>query len=305
MPFSRERPTAGLPHHNKESGQEKVTTYEIITEKITKRLEEGDIPWKKPWKAQLPRNLITDKPYRGMNLLLLGSEEYASPYWLTFKQAQDKGGHVKKGEKGSLVTFWKVMEKELEEKEGEQRQGKELRFVLRYYTVFNLEQCEGIESPPLGEPINPIQRCEEIVSGYTTMPDLRINTSDRAYYAPKDDYISLQPMQTFKSASGYYATLFHEMTHATGHEQRLGRFNSKDYHRPFGCEDYSKEELIAELGSAFLCAEAGIDNSELDNSTAYIQSWLKALKNDKRLLIAASSQAAKAARYILGQTEDA
>jgi antirestriction protein ArdC len=154
MPFSRERPSAGLSRHNKESGQEKVTTYDIITEKITKRLEEGDIPWKKPWKAQLPRNLITNKPYRGMNLLLLGSEEYASPYWLTFKQAQEKGGHVKKGEKGSLVTFWKVTEKELEAKEREQRQGKELQFVLRYYTVFNLEQCEGIESPPLGEPIN-------------------------------------------------------------------------------------------------------------------------------------------------------
>jgi antirestriction protein ArdC len=113
MPFSRERPTAGLPHHNKESGQEKVTTYDTITEKITKRLEEGDIPWKKPWKAQLPGNLITNKPYRGMNFLLLGSEEYASSYWLTFKQAQDKGGHVKKGEKGTLVTFWKVTEKEL------------------------------------------------------------------------------------------------------------------------------------------------------------------------------------------------
>jgi antirestriction protein ArdC len=171
--------------------------------------------------------------------------------------------------------------------------------------VFNLKQCEGVEAPPLGEPINPIQKCEEIVSGYKTMPDLRINTRDKAYYAPKDDYISLQPMQTFKRASGYYATLFHEMTHATGHEKRLGRFNSKDYHRPFGCEDYSKEELIAELGSAFLCAEAGIDNSELDNSAAYIQSWLKALKNDKRLLIAASGLAAKAARYILGQTEEA
>jgi antirestriction protein ArdC len=170
--------------------------------------------------------------------------------------------------------------------------------------VFNLDQCEGIKAPPLGEPINPIQKCEEIVSGYKTIPDIRLNTHDKAYYSPADDFISLQPMQTFKISSGYYATLFHEMTHSTGHEKRLSRFNSQDYHRPFGCEDYGKEELIAELGSTFSCAEAGIDNSEIDNSAAYIQSWLKALKNDKRLIVSASSHAARAARYILGQTEE-
>jgi antirestriction protein ArdC len=304
MPSSKERPPYGSSRQHKEKESEKVTTYDIVTEKITKRLEQGDIPWKKPWKPQLPRNLITNKPYQGINLLLLGSEDYANPYWLTFKQAQEKRGHVKKGEKGSLITFWKVTEKELEEKEGEKIQGKELQFLLRYYTVFNLEQCEGIESPPLGEPINPIQKCEEIVSGYKTIPDIRINTRDKAFYAPKGDFISLQPTHTFKSASGYYATLFHEMTHSTGHEKRLKRFNSQDFHSPFGCEDYSKEELIAELGSAYLCAEAGIDNSELENSAAYIQSWLKALKNDKRLIISAGSHAARAARYILGQKEE-
>jgi antirestriction protein ArdC len=215
MPSSKERPVYGLSRLNKESGKEKVTTYDIVTERIIKKLETEDIPWKKPWKAQLPRNLITDKPYRGMNLLLLGSEDYASPYWLTFKQAQEKGGHVKKGEKGSLVTFWKVTEKELDEEKEKELRGKEIQFVLRYYTVFNLEQCEGIESPPLGEPVNRIQKCEEIVSGYKTIPDIRINTRDKAYYAPRDDYISLQPKDTFKSASGYYATLFHEMTHVT------------------------------------------------------------------------------------------
>jgi antirestriction protein ArdC len=286
-------------YKDREPKKEKTTVYDIVTEKITQKLEEGEIPWKKPWNMQLPRNLITNKPYQGINFLLLSGEDHENPYWLTFKQAQEKGGHVKKGEKGTPITFWKVIEKELKEKEG-----KELQFILRYYTVFNLGQCEGIESPPLGEPSNPIQKCEEIISGYKTTPDIRINTRNSAYYSPKEDYISLQPKHTFQNMEGYYATLFHEMTHSTGHEKRLGRFNSRDYNRPFGCEEYSKEELIAELGSAFLCAEAGIDNSELDNSAAYIQSWLKALKNDKRLIVTASSQAAKSTRYILGHTEE-
>lgn len=213
-----------------------------------------------------------------------------------------KGGHVKRGEKGSLVTFWKVTEKELEE---EGKVGKELKFLFRYYTVFNLDQREGIKAPPPAEKINPIQKCEDIVTGYKTKPEIRVNSRDKAYYLPSGDHISLPPMQAFKSAEGYYASLFHELTHSTGHEKRLGRFNSRDYNRPFASEEYSKEELIAELGCAFLCAEAGSDNSELDNSAAYIQSWLKVLKNDKRLIISASAHAAKAARYILGQKEEA
>jgi antirestriction protein ArdC len=263
-------------------------------------MEHGEIPWRKPWKAQLPRNVITNKPYRGVNLLLLGSQDYPSPYWLTFKQAQEKGGHVKKGEKGSMVTFWKIIEKDLEDKEG-----KELQFLLRYYTVFNLAQCEGIKAPPIEKPINPIQKGEEIVAGYKDAPIIRFNNQDKACYAPMGDYVSLQPKETFESVEGYYASLFHELTHSTGHEKRLGRFNSKDCPRPLVSDEYSKEELVAELGSAFLCAEAGIDNSQLENSAAYIQSWLKPLRNDKRLIVTASSQAAKAARYILGQTDEA
>lgn len=299
---SKERPHYGYRRKQESNRGEKLTTYDIITEKITQKLEQGTIPWKKPWKLELPKNLITKKPYQGINLLLLTNEDYSSPYWLTFKQAQEKGGHIKKGEKGSMVTFWKVTEKEIEE---EGKAGKELKFLLRYYTVFNLDQCEGIKVPPPAEPINPIQKCEDIITGFKTKPEMRINNRDKAFYLPSQDYISHPPMQTFKSSSGYYATLFHEMTHSTGHEKRLGRFNSKDYNRPFASEEYSKEELIAESGCAFLSAEAGIDNSQLDNSAAYINSWLKALKNDKRLLISASSQAAKAARYILGQTEEA
>lgn len=277
-----------------------MTTYDIITEKIIKKLEAGQIPWRKPWKASLPKNLITNKRYNGLNLLLLSDTEYKSPYWLTFRQTQEKGGHIKKGEKGTLVTFWKVTEKET----NDEKEKKETQFVLRYYIVFNLDQCEGIEAPAIGEPVNPIEKCEDIVSGYKTIPQLKTNNKNRAFYIPADDYISLQPLQTFKSSHDYYSTLFHEMTHSTGHEKRLGRFNSKDYSRPFVSEDYSKEELIAELGSAFLCAEAGIDNSELDNSAAYIQSWLKELKNDKRLIISASSHATKATRYILGQPQE-
>ncbi len=289
-----------MPRRNTGLGKERMTTYDIITEKIIKKLESGEIPWRKPWKAQLPKNLITNRPYHGLNLLLLSDADYSSPYWLTFKQTQEKKGYVKKGEKGTLVTFWKVTEKETKNKEEE----KDTQFVLRYYIVFNLDQCEGVEAPAVGEPVNPIEKCEEIVKGYATIPTLRKNNRNKAFYLPSDDYISLQPIQTFKSSHDYYSTLFHEITHSTGHEKRLGRFNSKDYNRPFGSEDYSKEELIAELGSAFLCAEAGIDNSQIENSAAYIQSWLKALKNDKRLIISASSHATKATRYILGQQQE-
>ncbi|HZV83198.1 MAG TPA: zincin-like metallopeptidase domain-containing protein, partial [Geobacteraceae bacterium] len=258
------------------------------------------MPWKKPWKAQPPRNLITNKPYHGVNFLLLGSQDYPSPYWLTFKQAQEKGGHVKKGEKGSMVTFWKIIEKDLKEENEEIEEGKELQFLLRYYTIFNLAQCEGIKSPPPEKMVDPIQKCEEIVGGYKDAPAVRFNNADKACYAPAGDYVSIQPRDTFESAEAYYASLFHELTHSTGHEKRLGRFNSHDVPRPFAGDEYSREELVAELGSAFLCAEAGIDNSQIENSAAYIQGWLKPLRNDKRLIVMASSQAARATRYILG-----
>jgi len=298
----KERPIYRHSYNKKETGrEEKASTYEIVTQKIIERMEQGDIPWKKPWKAQLPRNLITNKPYRGVNLLLLGSQDYQSPYWLTFKQAQEKGGHVRKGEKGSMVTFWKILEKDLEE---EDKEGKELQFLLRYYTVFNLAQCEGIKAPPPEKVVDPIQKCEEIVGGYKDPPAVRYNNADKACYAPMGDYVSIQPKETFRSAEDYYACFFHELAHSTGHEKRLGRFQSRDVPRPLVGDEYSKEELVAELVSAFLCAEAGIDNSQIENSAAYIQGWLKPLRNDKRLIVIASSQAAKAVRYIMGQTEE-
>ena len=229
--------------------------------------------------------------------MLLSDTDFSSPYWLTFKQAQDLKGRVKKGEKGTQVIFWKVFEQE----ETEEKNGKKI-FMLRYYTVFNLEQCEGIEaSNDEAAQINPIDTCEAIVKGYATMPALKTNQQDKAFYNPKDDYISLQNKATFRSAEAYYSTLFHEIVHSTGHETRLNRFDSKTSNSPFASDEYSKEELIAELGNAYLCAEAGIDNTELENNAAYIQSWLEALRNDKKLLFSASSQAIKATEYILGK----
>ena len=215
MPPSKERPIYGHSYNKKESGkEEKASTYEIVTQRIIERMEHGEIPWKKPWRAQLPRNLITNKPYRGINLLLLGSQDYPSPYWLSFKQAQEKGGHVRKGEKGSMVTFWKIIEKDLKEENEEIKEGKELQFLFRYYTVFNLAQCEGIKAPPSEKPVNPIQRCEEIVAGYKDAPVVRFNNADKACYAPMGDYVSIQHRDTFVSAEAYYASLFHEYAHS-------------------------------------------------------------------------------------------
>lgn len=274
-----------------------MTTYEIITEKIIKKLEAGRIPWKKQWRSQGEQNLVSKKGYRGINLLLLSDSDFSSQYWLTFKQAQDLKGKVKKGEKGTQIVFWKIFQEE--DADGGEKDKK--IFMLRYYTVFNLDQCEGIEMPKEERnEINPIATCEAIVKGYATMSTLKTNQQDKAFYNPREDFISLQNKNTFRSAEGYYSALFHEMVHSTGHEARLNRFDSKTYKRPFASTDYSKEELIAELGNAYLCAEAGIDNTELTNNAAYIQSWLQALKNDKKLLFSASSQAIKATNYILG-----
>ncbi len=152
-----------------------MTTYEIITEKIIKKLEAGNIPWKIQWKAQGIQNLVSRKGYRGVNLLLLSDTEFSSPYWLTFNQARDLKGKVKKGEKGTQIIFWKVFEQE----ETEQEKNGKRTFMLRYYTVFNLEQCEGIAAPQdEATQINPIETCEAIVKGYATMPALKTNTRD-------------------------------------------------------------------------------------------------------------------------------
>lgn len=273
---------------------EKLNVYEIVTEKIMEQLEKGVIPWRKPWTNACAVNWLTQKPYRGINTMLLEAGEYG-----TFKQITQAGGRVKKGEKSHLVVFWKWLEKE--DEEGEM---KKIPF-LQYYRVFEINtQVEGLKSKrkTLTYEHNPIEEAEAIFKGYINAPDYTFNPGQAVYY-PRLDKINCPPLKDFTNAEEFYSTLFHEMIHSTGHKTRLNRSGITETGVAFGDEVYSKEELVAELGASFLCATAGIDNSTLPNSASYIASWLKKLKDDPRFIIQASSQAQKAADYVLGKKQ--
>jgi len=268
------------------------------------------VPWRNPilggQGAGWPKNLTTDRPYRGSNVFLLAmtawAEGYRSPYWLTFKQASQRGGCVKKGAKSTLVVFWKQLIVEDEES----NQKKKVP-VLRYYRVFNIEQCEDVTPPPLeaderaesAEPFSPIEAAERIVEAFRGRgPEVR-HRGHQACYIPLFDEVRIPEPDRFELSEAYYATLFHELVHSTGHSSRLARgLDSKL--AAFGSPDYSREEMIAEMGAAFLCGHAGISPTTLENSAAYINGWLRKLKGDKRLVIRAAGQAQKAADLILG-----
>jgi antirestriction protein ArdC len=275
-----------------------MTVYEMVTGRIIEQLEQGIIPWDKPWTGTAGAwSRSTGKPYSLINQMLLGEEgEYA-----TFKQIQAAGGKVKKGEHGRAVVFWKMVKVE-EEKDGNKEE--KLVPVLRYYTVFHINQCEGIEQKYNKEDValdfNPIQECENVLNGYIERESITLEHSkgDEAYYSPARDLIRLPLPEQFVSIEAYYETAFHEAAHSTGHKDRLNRIT-----RPaaFGSEEYSKEELVAELTSSAILHHMGIETAKtFKNNAAYIQSWIKALKNDVRMIVSASSRADKAFNMIMG-----
>src|ERR1700738_4730867 len=275
-----------LSHHS--------SVYSIVTEQILKQLESGVVPWRKPWRAEAPCNLVTGKPYRGINPFLLAPQGYGSRYWLTFNQANKLGGHVRKGEKSSIVTFWKIGEERIvKSADGTERKSKP--FLLRFYRVFNIEQTEGIaEKLGLGNAsprIPSIDQCETIVSSMPNPP--KREQSDRAWYRPSTDSVGMPSRNSFNSGEEYYSTLFHELTHSTGHASRIGREGIEQLNG-FGSESYSREELVAEMGAAMLCGFAGISPHTLENSAAYLQSWLRVLKSNSRMVVTAASAAQKA-----------
>lgn len=275
--------------------------YEIVTEKILEKLQAGDIPWHQPWVGGKAMNLVSKKEYRGINAFLLGCQKYSSPYWLSYKQAQDLGGNVKKGEHGTLVVFWKQLNVKAKD-EQEELTDKTIPF-LRYYRVFNVEQCEGIDEKKIpvtniNPDFQPIEECEKTIESMQKRPDIRHRES-RAYYSPPEDYVNMPKKETFAKEEFYYSVLFHELGHSTGHESRCARKKFNEW-APFGTETYSKEELVAEMTSAFLCGHHQIEIQTLDNSAAYIKSWLRKLKDDPKMVVLAAAQAQKAADYILG-----
>jgi len=281
------------------------SVYEVITQRIIYQLESGVAPWHKPWKARgksgLPRNLVSGHEYRGINVWILLSSGYASPYWLTFRQAKELGGHVRQGATGLPVVYWKFGTREVQDED----EIIEKRSVLcRYYTVFNVEQCGGIPRPekhtePAPE-LNPIEACANVVNGWATKPNIQ-HGGDQASYHKLQDCVRMPIMANFDGVEEYYSTLFHELTHSTGHPGRLNRSTLMDA-ESFGDEQYSREELVAEMGAAFLCGITGIENKTINNSSSYLQSWLLVLRSDSRLVLVAAGQAQKAADLILSKT---
>jgi len=273
----------------------KNDVYQIVTDRIVRLLESGNVPWHRPWKGgdQWPQNFVSRKVYRGINLFLLNAANYPSPFWLTFKQVQALGGQVKKGERSFPVIFWKVFQEEVE---GET---KRIPF-LRYHNVFNIAQCEGIHVPAIPTietPFEPIAKCEEVVSEMPKRPTINHHGA-RACYSPALDTVSMPESKLFESSEGYYSTLFHELIHSTGHVSRLNRKEITDPIR-FGSDPYSREELVAEMGAAFLCGHCAIENKTIDQSAGYIQSWLGKLKEDRKLVVHAAVQAQRACDFIL------
>ena len=280
--------------------------YEVITDRIAALLSSGKIPWRRPWNAlraagsTRPRN-VAGNLYRGANWFLLGMLPYANPVFLTFKQAKALGGSVRKGEQGFPVLFWKMLEVTEATAERPEDIGRKIPFA-RYFTVFNVEQCYGLNlvlSPAPATPVefDPIADAESIWDQMPSRPALHYG-GDRACYIPGFDCIKMPIRSAFPTAEGFYETLFHEAGHSTGHASRLNRKEivSGSY---FGARDYSLEELVAELCAAFLCAEAGVDQAVLENQAAYIQGWLEKLKAEPSAFVTAAARAQKAADFIL------
>lgn len=282
--------------------------YSLVNNQILATLEKGIIPWKRPWTGSLSTNYDSGKPYRGVNILTLGIAEmingYSNPYWLTFLQAQKHGGHIKRGEKATYIVFSDKKVREVEKGDGTTEQ--KIYYFIKSFPVFNWDQTEGVPKKETGPALDPdrdlLEVCNAVLAKMPNSPVYR-ESGSRAYYMPKSDLVNLPPIETFKTTEGYVATKFHEYGHSTGHKERLNRPGIMGV-ASFGGEEYSFEELVAELTSAYLCANSGIDNT-LENSAAYIQNWLEVLKNDKTMLLKASGKATAAVEYILGKRLEA
>jgi antirestriction protein ArdC len=285
----------------------KSDTYEIVTNRILAQLEKGVVPWRNPRKGraiagQFAQNLVSHRAYHGCNFWILNyGTDFNSPYWLSFKQAIDLGGNVRKGEHGTPVVFWKFF----------QTENKETGTVknvpmLRHFTVFNLDQCENVRRP---EPVvlpdfHPIESAQAIVDAMPNKPKIETGEPQRGgsagCYSSTDDTVTMPDARDFRTPESFHAVLFHELGHATGHHSRLNR----PLGNKFGSHDYAKEELIAELTSGYLCATCQIFDVLEENAAAYIGSWIKVLKDDRTLFVHAAGKAQHAADWILNTRQE-
>ena len=304
--------------HRKGAGN-RVTVYERVTQRITELLKQGVVPWQKPWDAHVgpPRNGVSGRHYRGLNVFMLSFAGFDSPWWFTPRQVNGLDGHIRKGERVSWVQFFKPWHPkgvpseapEMDAGEAEVSSRRRPVLIVRAYRVVNLDQCQGPgidqfrDKHPADRPAHndndPIAGCEQIVSGMPSPPAIR-HGGNQACYWPDSDQISMPKRETFVSSEAYYSTTFHELTHSTGHPDRLNR-KTLVAGAPFRSPVYSREELVAEMGAAFLCAAAGIQDPTIENSASYLQGWLKYLSSDPKVLLVAGAQAQKAADYVLGR----
>lgn len=290
------------------NGKEEVKDiYQRITDRMVEELKKGHVPWQRPWVQAM--NLVSMKPYRGINTFTIALEEKESPFWMTYKQAVELGGTVKRGEKSTQVIYWNFKDM-VDQKTGVPILGKngkprQIPFI-RWANVFNLDQVKDIKAPELEKNTDtrmPLEKAQEILEK-ANVCQMRLNGQmDRAVYMPALDAIEVPSIKKFRNGADFYHTVFHELTHATGHASRLDR---EGITQPivFGSERYAKEELIAELGASFLSNDAGIlGECEFKNSTAYLQSWVKALESNPKWITAACTSAQKACQYIQGERE--
>ena len=261
--------------------------YLTVTNRIIEAIEQGTVPWRKPWVGGGPVNVRNGRPYRGINIFLLGLMAYNDPRWGTFKAVKESGGNVRQGEKATHVILWKPVKKR-----NPAEDESDSYLLLKTYAVFNAEQCDDLPAMETGDEVVPLDAAESVVTGYIG-PTIA-HGKGMAAYSQTLDLVAMPSTSSFLSTEGYYSTLFHELVHSTGHKDRLDRLESGG----FGTGPYAKEELVAEMGAAMLCGVAGIEN--LDQSSAYISGWLDALKRDPKLVVQAAAQAQKACDLMLG-----
>lgn len=292
--------------HNDGTNKKYVDVFQLVTDRICALLEQNIVPWRQSWAgAGIPKNLVTKRPYRGVNLLLLNSLNYEHNLFLTFKQLKTIGASVNKGEKSTPVIFTKMVEKEVESG-GEKKMEK--KPMLRYYNVFNIAQLRDVPSEFMpseqGASNKEIFECQSIIDGMPNPPKIE-HKKQEAFYVPATDIINMPRMKSFKASEDYYATLFHELIHSTGHTSRLNRdevMRSDGY----GNDKYAMEELVAELGSCYLRSLCNLDIKDMSQNASYIKGWLDVLKGDKRFIIKAASKAQQGVNYIINPVvEDA
>jgi antirestriction protein ArdC len=285
---------------------EKKGIYEIVNDIILGHLEKGVVPWRQTWIGKgLPRNRLTQHVYRGINRILLNLSDYPTNEFVSFKQVKELGGNIRKGERSHMVIFWKWIEPVKDEEVSIEEDLSRYPYI-QYHHVWNIAQCDGIESLEAAAPpaqIEPIQQAEQLILGVKDKPEI-VWDHQEAYYDPRKDVINVPQITSFENANAYYSVLFHELVHSTGHEKRLARKGITDTIR-FGTLEYSFEELIAEMGACYLLSHCGIVPDNFSNNAAYINGWMKKLKQEKYSFIHASVYAQKALDFLLGNEQQA